>query len=143
MTTRADLIRTARSRLGQRYLPSGAQDRGANCLGLWACVLRDVGNQGLAEIAAGHAQKARPGAPRAMASDMTRYLAKVPMGEASPGDILVFRDENGTERHLGLLTEANVVLHADSRRGRVVEHRLPIPRMRAVAAFRLPGLEDA
>jgi cell wall-associated NlpC family hydrolase len=142
MTSRADFIRAARERLGQPYLASGAQDRGANCLGLWACVLRDVGNEGLAEIAASGAQRARPGGPKDLAAGMTRYLAKVPIAAAQPGDLLVFRDENGSERHLGLLTEAGVVLHADNRRGRVVEHRLPIPRMRAVAAFRLPGLED-
>jgi cell wall-associated NlpC family hydrolase len=120
MTSRADFIRAARARLGQPYLASGAQDRGANCLGLWACVL----------------------GPKQLAEGMTRYLAKVPIAAAQPGDLLVFRDENGSERHLGLLTEPGVVLHADNRRGRVVEHRLPIPRMRAVAAFRLPGLAD-
>lgn len=129
----------ARAWVGRPYRPAGARECGVNCLGLFVAILREAGGfEDLAAAAEPHAGFARPPKSGALLRGLKDHLAGVPVENAGPGDLLLFRI-GGEPQHLAILTEPGVILHADGVKGRVVEHRLP-PGWRPVAAFRIPGV---
>lgn len=163
MPTRAEFVAEARARIGRPYAPGGAEACGANCLGLFVGIARDLkGLDCLVAAAAPYAGHARPPRPNALLKGLREYLVKIKTHEAGPGDLLLFRVA-GAPQHLALLTEPGpstgsgqassracrrttgsgpqgwIILHADARYRRVVEHRLP-PGWRPVAAFRIREL---
>lgn len=139
--SRQDFIAAARSLLGSGYAATGAREGAANCVGLWAVALRKVGGlERLAEKCARGAMYRRPVTPgdllRQLRAD--RDLLDVPVRQAQPGDLLLVKVK-GVPQHMALITEPDMVLHADMALKKVVEHRLP-PEWRPVAAFRIRDL---
>lgn len=63
------------------------------------------------------------GSPEMLMEYASKYLTPVPFESRRPGDVVYFRDESGSPRHCGGLTEDGIV-HADGKRGQVVEHRI-------------------
>lgn len=133
----AAFIAAARASLGTPYKAAGACESGANCLGLWAVVLRRVGQEELARAVERHSGFAQPPARSALLRGLLAapQLERIKPRRARPGDLLLFKVA-GAPQHLALVTEPGMILHADAGAGRVVEHGRP-PGWRAVAAFRL------
>ncbi len=137
--TRSDFIAAARAWEGRPYNASGAQACGANCLGLFVAIARDTsGLERLVTAAEPHVGHAKPPTRYALLRALRAYLDEVPPRDAAPGDLLLF-SAGAEPRHLAILTEPNMILHADALHGRVVQHRLPRD-WRPVAAFRIQGL---
>jgi len=135
-------IAAARSLIGVPYRAAGACESGANCLGLWAVVSRRVGLDDLACDVERHSGFARPPDRAALLRGLLAapQLIRVKPRDARPGDLLLFKVARAPQ-HLALVTEPDMILHADAGAGRVVEHARP-PAWRAVAAFRLAALTD-
>jgi len=133
----AAFIAAARSLIGAPYRAAGACENGANCLGLWAVVSRRVGLDDLARDVERHSGFARPPERTALLRGLLRapQLIRIKSRDARPGDLLLFKVA-GAPQHLALVTEPDMILHADAGAGRVVEHARP-GAWRAVAAFRL------
>jgi cell wall-associated NlpC family hydrolase len=136
---RSDFIAAARTWEGRPYNASGAQACGANCLGLFVAIARGTGGlERLAAAAEPHVGHAKPPARSALLRALRVHLDQVRPGDAKPGDLLLF-NVSDEPRHLAILTEPNVILHADALHGRVVQHRLPRD-WHPVAAFRIREL---
>jgi cell wall-associated NlpC family hydrolase len=74
------------------------------------------------------------------------HLERVSRREMAAADIVVIEWGDGTPHHVGILADYRhgglALIHASSENGCVIEHRLVwTPKMRLVAAFRLPGVE--
>jgi len=87
-----------------------------------------------------HSGFARPPERTALLRGLLRapQLIRIKPRDARPGDLLLFKVA-GAPQHLALVTEPDMILHADAGAGRVVEHAVPSA-WRAVAAFRLAAL---
>ena len=139
MPARADLIAAARAWLGKPYRPGGAQACGVNCFGLFIAILRDLGGfEDLVRVGSPYVGLSQPPDPLAFLAGLGGSLQRVQPDAVEPGDFIVYRFD-GQAQHLALVTAAGMVLHADSKAGRVVEHRIP-PRWQPAAGFRIVGL---
>lgn len=80
---------------------------------------------------------------------LDRYLVRIEQSAMQAGDALVARFASDPQ-HLGILVPYRygglAIVHADSKRGRIVEHRLlfgnGLYEMKFVAAYAFPGVED-
>lgn len=143
MTTRQDIMETARETLGTKWVHQGRLvHRGIDCVGVVLYVCRRRRLPGV--------ESYEPPVYQAEAKwdDFVRYfqakLQQVHPSEAKPGDVLCLR-QNIYPCHCGVLTEKNGELyfvHSYRVVGRVVEERYT-GRWRKLtrAAFILPGVE--
>jgi len=125
-TTRA-LIHEALQWEGRPYRASGSHESGANCLGIWGGILRNLG--GLEDIVdeiehyASYAKQRSRG-------DLLRNLVQSPHLEVIRpakfivGNLIITRFQ-GDPRHLALVTEPRVILHASQLHKRVIRQGLP------------------
>lgn len=74
-------------------------------------------------------------------NELKKYCAEIPVGEAQPGDILLFAFLNRPAHHVGILAE-NTFIHAWEDVGKVRETPYDMVWKRLTkAAFRFPGVE--
>jgi cell wall-associated NlpC family hydrolase len=87
---------------------------GCDCYGLIRGVAAEVFEVGLMPlplVAVGRWSEARQVWP-VFAQDIDRFAHEIPLGEAAPGDILVFGDEHGALLHTGILINKQTFLHS-------------------------------
>lgn len=138
MPDRTDVIAEARSWIGTPWVASGAaKGVGANCLGFFAGVARNVGLDMLADAFVPYGGFALPPQPADLLRGLCRHLVRTPGAQARPADLLLF-DLGGGLRHVAMLTAPQTIIHAYQSKGRVVEHRLI---WTAHSAYRIPGLD--
>lgn len=140
---RADVLLAARDWIGTPYRHQASRkDVGADCLGLVRGVWRDVlGAEPetpppyTPNWAEAHGQETLLEAAR-------KHLREVPLGQAIPGDVLLFRMGLGhPAKHCAILSRPETIIHAYWGRA-VCETRLvPWWKRRLAAAFAFPGLD--
>ncbi|HSF96887.1 MAG TPA: NlpC/P60 family protein [Thermohalobaculum sp.] len=138
----ARFIAEARAWLGTPWRhQASARGQGCDCIGLVKGAAEAAGLAAVDE-AEWRAEAAYPraGTMRRLVRGCDRHLIRV-VGPPRPGDILVFALQ-GEPQHLGILTEAGTIVHADSVRAAVVETAIP-PEARIAGAWRLPALSVA
>ncbi len=143
MTTRADLIKQAKTWVNSPVRPSGSQRVGVNCLGLFVGVLREAG--GFADVvveAEKHVGFKAPITPGDFLREMkaSRHLRLIQPAELRPGNFVLLFTRDGPQ-HLAFVTEPGVILHASARKKKVVEHLLPAG-WKVAAELEIVGLED-
>ncbi len=138
MTTGAELVEAARSLIGVPWRHMGRNRQRLDCVGLVLIAARAAGLP-LAEPA----PYARGYRGTAMVDEIAKQAARLQLGEARDGDLVVFSDAIYS-CHVGYrstLRGLPAVIHARADRGKVVEDWLgvdgaPLPR----AAFRFHGM---
>lgn len=126
----------ARTYIGTRWVHQGRSRDGIDCAGLVVEVARTTH---------GNTFDVRDYAPQAQDETMLalcdRLMDRVPNTEIQPGDVVVIRYDN--QRHMAIVGDypapgALSLIHASSKHGKVVEHRLDsVWRRLIMAAFRL------
>lgn len=115
MTTRKDIIETARKYLGVRYKHQGRTRFGLDCLGLVVRVAHDLGLSDEDSTDYGNV----PDGKRLML-EFDKRLDVVNHGQ--PGDVLLMRfDQN--PQHLAIITDKGII-HSYAQARAVVEHGL-------------------
>lgn len=141
---RDEIVTTARAWLGTPYQhQASVQGVGTDCLGLLRGVWR-------AHYGA-EPETAPPYTPdwaeakgeETLLQAAARRLTEIPIGNAKPGDVLLFRIESGCPaKHCAIVSRAGRIIHAYWGHC-VVETRLvPWWQRRIAAAFQFPGIED-
>jgi cell wall-associated NlpC family hydrolase len=130
------VVNEARSYVGTRWVHQGRSRDGIDCAGLVVEVAR---------VTHGSTFDVRDYAPQAQDETMlamcTSLMDRVPLPEIQPGDVVVIRYDN--QRHIAVVGDypapgALSLIHASSKFGKVVEHRLDsVWRRIIMAAFRL------
>jgi cell wall-associated NlpC family hydrolase len=144
MSTRADIVRVARSYLGTPFHHLGRLPGvGLDCAGVLVCVCRELGL-----VSAGFDTPAYSPTPdgRTLLDGCAQYMTPIDREAMQPGDaILVITDLH--PQHLAILGDhahgGLSIIHAAAlaRPARVIETRLLFSRaQRFVAAFALPGI---
>ena len=144
MTTRADVMRVARSYIGTPFHHMGRLPGvGMDCSGLLICVGRELGL-----VASDFDVPAYTPTPdgHSMVEWCDANMTRISQAEMKPGDaILLVVDQH--PQHLGILGDyphgGLSIIHAANNASppRVIETRLMLSRtQRFVAAYRLPGI---
>ncbi len=142
MLTKQALIQEAVKWIGRPYSAAGTQECGANCLGVFGGILRNLG--GLENLVAEiekHAKYARP----VRSGDLFRcliaskYLETIRPRKMEPGNFLLIRF-SGEPQHMAIITEPGIVLHASGLHKRVIRHGLPRD-WKVVCEFKIVGLQ--
>ena len=137
--TRSDIVQAALALEGKPFIRAGAQECGMNCIGFLAVVLRNVnGDPELIRSAEAGAKFAREKSLGAVRKAFSDSLIPIPLRDAGPGDVLLFRSQ-GREQHVGIITNPGYVIHASEFDRRVVHHRIH-PYLNPIAAFEIPGV---
>jgi cell wall-associated NlpC family hydrolase len=140
MLTAANFVGQARSWLGVPWVHQGRSRAGVDCVGLLVCAARELGLAAGAVDVQDYARQPHGGRLREMAE---QHL--VPSGyPLQPGHVVLMRFD-GEEQHIGLIGDYPAglsLIHAHSRLGSVVEHRLAdVWAQRIMSIYRVPGLE--
>lgn len=135
MKGHAAVVAEARAWLGVPYTHQGRTRHGVDCIGLVIAVthalgLSDYDIDGYSRVPSG----------RMMGRVMAGLMKPVDWAEVRPGDVLhlAYHDQ---PQHVVLVTRVDpmYILHADSRVGKVVEHRLDTAwRAKVRGQYRLP-----
>lgn len=141
MTTREQVIQAARQWVGTPFvLHARVRGVGADCPGFVIGLARELGLVDAGFDVTGYTTQSQQ-----MLELCGQHMLGVPIAQAQPGDVAVFRVQTRIQ-HMGILTPYKwgglALVHAldEGQRG-VVEHRLdPAGRLRMVAAFQLPGV---
>ncbi|MBB3994687.1 NlpC/P60 family putative phage cell wall peptidase [Sulfitobacter undariae] len=139
----ACIIAAARGWIGTPYVhQAGIRGAGSDCLGLVRGVWREVYGAEPEAIPAYSMDWSEPQGEELLWAAALRHLKPKSVGQASTGDVLLFRMRDGAvAKHLGILSSAGCgarFIHAYSRRG-VVESPLSAPwQRRIVACFEFP-----
>lgn len=142
MSAREAVLRAARGWLGTPYRHQASRrDVGCDCLGLVRGIWREV-------------YAAEPEAPPPYTPDWAerlggdtlldaarRHMNEIPIGEAQPGDLLLFRMRLGCPaKHAAILSKPERILHAYWGRSVCETHLVPWWRRRIASAFAFPEL---
>lgn len=144
---RADPVAAARAWIGTPYLhQASCRGAGADCLGLIRGVWRDCLGAEPRTIPPYTPDWSEPQGEERLWSAARAYLAEKPIGDAAPGDVILFRMRAGAvAKHLGLQSAVGdrpAFIHAYSGQG-VVESPLTPPwARRIVARFAFIGKDD-
>lgn len=141
---RDDVVTAAHGWIGTPYVHQASlKGAGTDCLGLVRGVWRElVGDE--PEVMPPYTPDwAEALGKETLLEAARRWLVEVPVGDALPGDMLAFRMGLGVPaKHCAILSAPDLIVHAYWGRS-VVETRLVAWwALRAVAAFRFPGIED-
>lgn len=138
------MVAAARGWLGTPYHHQ-ASERGvsADCLGLVRGVWRDLYGRD-AELPPAYSRDwAEASGEETLLAAATRHLVPVALGDAGPGDVIVFRLRAGLiAKHAAILTAPHAFLHA-MEGGPACE--VPLTgwwRRRIAGAFQFPGVES-
>lgn len=137
MTTRQDVINEARTWMGTRFHHQGRlKGVGVDCIGILSGTL-----QVLNLLKYDNINYTKDPDSDKLVSICDKYLIKIPIEEAKPGDVLLMSWRRGPQ-HMALLTDQGI-LHAHIGVKKVVEHVYDDEwKARTVAAYNIPGLED-
>lgn len=141
MPTRKEIVTAARDLCGIPFRPAGSSEAGCNCLGVWV-VLGDriEGLEELAETARPFAQRAREPRVGEMLRLLTDHLIPIPVRQALPADLLLYRSNDGSLQHLAMISDREgYVIEASDKWKRVLERPRPVLPRRA---FQIPGVVD-
>ncbi len=142
--TREAILEATRGWIGTPYRHrASVRGEGADCLGLLRGVWREcVGPEPVSVPAYAPDWADRTGADT-LAAAARAHLVERPIGQAGPGDVLLFRMAMGAPaRHCAIVSAPGRIIHAYWGRS-VVETRLvPWWQRRIACAFAFPGLED-
>ncbi|HZP10290.1 peptidase P60 [Methyloceanibacter sp.] len=148
MVTRNAIVTAARNWLGTPYHHQASlRGAGADCLGLIRGVWRELYGEEPEPMPPYTPDWGSATGSETLLAAASRHLVKLDgVGEARPGDVLVFRmRDRGVAKHAGILTLGDGsgcgLIHAQEGLG-VVEITLGLWwRRRAVAAFSFPGVD--
>lgn len=111
---RAEIVRLLRSWLGTPYHhQASAKGIGTDCLGLVRGLYREL--YGVEpEIPPPYSRDwAEAAGIETMLTAAARHLRPIPIGDAGPGDVLIFRLRTGmVAKHAGLIATATTMIHA-------------------------------
>ncbi len=141
MTTRKEFIQEALKWIGRPYKPSGSQECGANCLGVFIGIARNVGGlEGLVAQAEKYADYAKQTKPREFLKRLVTsdYLEHIHPKKHDVGNLLLICIQ-GEPQHLVLLTEPGIILHASVGKKKVIQHGLPTE-WKIAGEFRIKAL---
>ena len=141
------VVEAARSWLGTPYLHQASlKGQGADCLGLVRGVWREVVGPEPDALPAYSPDWAEVGAEELLLAAARRRLVEIPVVEAQPGDVLLFRMSAGAPiKHCAILSAADApegrMIHAYWGRAVVESWIGPWWRRRLAAAFRFPEID--
>lgn len=139
IVTVQQFLAQARSWLGVPWVHQGRSRHGVDCVGLLVCAARELGLAAAAADVQGYARQPDGARLRALA-DAHLTAAAYPL---QPGQVVLMRFD-GPEQHIGLLGDypgGCSLIHAHSRLGKVVEHRLAdVWAARIMAVYAVPGV---
>lgn len=133
MVTRREFIAAAYARLHQ---PTTRAGRG-NCAGFFITVMGDLGIERLVRAYEPWLGFAEPPSREALYQGLRAHLEEIAVDAVRPGDLLLYAPGR-VPRHVAILVEPEVIIHADRSKRRVVDHAKP--RQRPYAAFAIPEL---
>ncbi len=139
--TREDVVAAARRWIGTPYRhQASVRGAGTDCLGLVRGVWREVTGEEPERAPAYTPDWAEALGEETLLCAARRHLREIAIGEAAPGDVLLFRMAMGSPaKHAGIVSGAGRIIHAYWGRG-VCETRLvPWWERRIAAAFRFPA----
>jgi cell wall-associated NlpC family hydrolase len=143
MIARADVVAAARTWIGATWHHQGRSEHGVDCVGLVVMVCRSVGLAGYTDAADVASYPREP-----KAADFVGYFLKgggtrVPILDALPGDLLLFREQR-YPCHVAILASdprGATIIHAHATRRAVLEEAMIAEWLgKRVAAIRLPGV---
>lgn len=140
---REKILAEARSWIGTPYGPGANKGISASCVGFVAGVGRNCGYKDEFKIAEPYLGRLTPQKRRQIYIMCKQIMEQIHPNNAQPGDIFLFVDKANFDRHMGILTKPDHMIHADNRRGlkKVVE--IPIPSdWRLFAVFRAKGVDE-
>ncbi|MCA1596139.1 MAG: C40 family peptidase [Chloroflexi bacterium] len=138
--TRQEIVDQARQYLGVPYLHQGRNRAGLDCIGLIVLVARDLGMD-----VQDRADYSVDPEPERLFAGLGQHLEEVPVEQAGPGDVVLFRVRTEPQ-HTGILSAGPDgdphLIHSYSSPSvaRVVETVISTWAERMVAAYRFPGL---
>jgi NlpC/P60 family putative phage cell wall peptidase len=144
--TRADVVADALAWLDTEFIHQASlRGVGSDCIGLVGGIARDRGTPDGLAWAADQEFKgySRTPNPRTLLAGTEKYLERIRIDEARPGDVLLMRFTDEPQ-HFSILTalEPPYIVHASNTRKRVVEHRLDdVWRSRVIRAYRYRDLQ--
>lgn len=145
MTTRADIVDAARSRVGLPWQHQAARDGVAcDCIGLLILIAKQLLLPGadVFESTTRYRGYGREPSPLLLEA-CYEFLDPVELEDAQPGDVLVMRFKREPQ-HFGIMSELDppYVIHAYAQVRKVVENRIDeLWASRLVAAFAFRGVE--
>lgn len=141
MTGEDIILAHARLWLGTPYRhQASALGAGCDCLGLVRGVWRALHGAEPEVPPPYRPDWAETGGRELLLEALGRWLASVPVGEARPGDVLVFRMAPGAvAKHCAILSAPDRIIHAYWGRACVESHLARWWRERLVGAFRFPS----
>lgn len=141
---RAEIVLAAEGWIGTPYRHQASlKGAGADCLGLVRGVWRECVGEEPEVIPAYTPDWAEALGEETLLMAARRWMVEMPVAQARPGDVLIFRMGMGVPaKHCAVMSAPQLIVHAYWGRS-VVETRLvKWWQRRAVAAFRFPGVED-
>jgi NlpC/P60 family putative phage cell wall peptidase len=135
------IVAAARSWIGTPYRHQGSRKGvGCDCLGLVRGVWAEVtGREAEAPGAYAPDWAERAGNDRLIIAARRHCGKAVPLSEAVPGDILLFRWRNGVSaKHAGILSGPDHFIHAYEAAGVIESVLVPSWRRRIAAVHRIP-----
>ncbi|CAN5481539.1 NlpC/P60 family protein [soil metagenome] len=139
MPDSTDIVALARAWIGTPYHPQAAlRGAGCDCIGLIRGVLADLGGPAL-DVPPYTADWSGDADREPLLAAARLHLREIPIGNAMPGDIVVFRwRAERAASHAAIIANETRIIHAIDR-APVCEVTLsPQWRRRIVAAFRFP-----
>lgn len=138
---RSVIVATARSWAGTRYHhQASCRGVGTDCLGLVRGVYREVYGVDAEQPPAYSADWAEALGRETLLEAAARHLAAKKIGDAMPGDVVVFRiRREARAKHVAILTSATTMVHAVETSGAVEAILTPWWRRRIAAVFAFPG----
>lgn len=144
--TPAAIVAQARTWLGTPFHHQGrVKGVGVDCIGLIVGVARELeltDQKGMALADYDEANYSPTPDGRSLKAAVCRHLAEIPVGEAVPGDLFLFRFHHDPQ-HIGIVSHLPDgelgIIHCHASSGKVIEHRLNDTwRRLIVAAYRFP-----
>lgn len=144
----AAVLAVARSWRGTPYLhQSSVQGVGCDCLGLARGIWRALHGQEPWEVPPYSRDWGEAGRREVLAEAARAALIEIPLGDAGPGALILFRMAPGTPaKHCGLLGDSVIrptLIHAYDRSGVVEEAFTPAWSRRSAFAFLFPAPPSA
>lgn len=137
MTTRADIVRVARSWVGVPYRHQGRSRAGVDCVGLLMVVARELG---LSDYEFGTYRRLPD--PRVLLGELAAQLERVAVADARAGDVWLMA-WHADPQHLAIVADRGRIIHAYSQPRAVVEHIADAQwRERVRGAYAFPGVTD-
>ena len=141
--SRDHVVAAARAWIGTPYHhQASAKNIGADCLGLIRGVWRDLYGEE-AEAAPGYSRDwGEVNGMETLIEAALRHMSFCAIGEAKPGDVLIFRMKQGAiAKHAGILATPITMVHAVEGRRAVEVSLSAYWRRRLAAVFVFPGIE--